>query len=254
MRFPDERPMRLTRPNVARLALPSGKRELIVFDDALHGFGVRLRGGGKRTWVAQYRIGAKQRRVSLGSVETLDPDEARKIARSILAKAHLGNDPQGEKAEARARAAVTLGSAVETYLGTYAASRLKPKTLKDTTRYLRSAWKPLHGLALHRIDRRTIAGQLAEIAASSGEITANRARTTLSAFFSWAMRQGIADVNPVVGTNRAVDERARDRVLSDQELAAIWRACREDDYGWIIRLLILTGQRRLEIGEASWSE
>src|SRR5215212_72433 len=92
-RFPDERSMRLTRPNVARLTLPSGKSELIVFDDALPGFGVRLRSGGKRTWVAQYRIGAKQRRVSLGSVETLDPDEARKIAQSTLAKAHLGNDP-----------------------------------------------------------------------------------------------------------------------------------------------------------------
>src|SRR4051794_36902879 len=143
--------MRLTRPHVARLTLPAGKSEIIVFDEALPGFGVRLRAGGKRTWVAQYRIGAKQRRVSLGSVEAVDPDEARKLARSTLAKAHLGTDPQAEKAEARAKAALTLGPMIETYLATHAADRLKPKTLHDASRVLRLCWKPLHGTPLHRI-------------------------------------------------------------------------------------------------------
>ena len=65
------------------------------------------------------------------------------------------------------------------------------------------------------------------------------------------MREGLADANPVIGTNRAVDERSRDRVLSDDELVAIWQACREDDYGRIVRLLILTGQRREEVGGMS---
>src|SRR6476659_8313647 len=116
MRFPAEGSVRLTRPHVARLSLPLGKSELIVFDDALPGFGIRLRAGGKRTWIAQYRLGLKQRRVSLGTVEALDPDEARKRAKSTLAKAHLGSDPQAEKAEARAKAVVTLGTTVETYL------------------------------------------------------------------------------------------------------------------------------------------
>ena len=49
--------MRLTRPNVARLTLSSGKSEQIIFDETLPGFGIRLRAGGKRTWIAQYRIG-----------------------------------------------------------------------------------------------------------------------------------------------------------------------------------------------------
>jgi integrase len=62
------------------------------------------------------------------------------------------------------------------------------------------------------------------------------------------MREGLAEVNPVIGTNRAVDETSRDRVLSDEEPAAVWRACRDDDYGRIVRLLILTGQRREEVG------
>ena len=49
--------MKLTKASVERLKLPEGKSEIIVFDDDLAGFGVRIRAGGKRTWVAQYRLG-----------------------------------------------------------------------------------------------------------------------------------------------------------------------------------------------------
>jgi Arm DNA-binding domain len=72
----------------------------------------RLRAGGKRVWIAQYRMGQKQRRVTIGSVETLDPDQARRAAKAILAKAHLGNNPQAAKVEAKARAHYTVGAMV----------------------------------------------------------------------------------------------------------------------------------------------
>ncbi len=65
--------MKLTKATVERLALPPGKNELLVFDEGLPGFGLRVRGGGKRTWIVQYRIGQKQRRVTLGNVETIAP-------------------------------------------------------------------------------------------------------------------------------------------------------------------------------------
>jgi integrase len=68
------------------------------------------------------------------------------------------------------------------------------------------------------------------------------------------MREGLADTNPVVGTNRPTEERSRDRVLTNEELAQIWVACRDDDYGRIVRLLILTGQRREEVGGIAWDE
>jgi integrase len=64
----------------------------------------------------------------------------------------------------------------------------------------------------------------------------------------------LADENPVAGTNKAIEEIKRDHVLTDDELAVIWRACREDDYGRIVRLLILTGQRREEVGAITRSE
>jgi hypothetical protein len=73
--------MRLTKPNLARLILLEGKSEMIVFDESMPGFGVRVRAGGKRVWLVQFRIGNKQRRITLGSVDVLDPEEAKKRAK-----------------------------------------------------------------------------------------------------------------------------------------------------------------------------
>ena len=246
--------MRLTRQTVARLVIPSPRVELIVFDEDLPGFGIRLRAGGKRTWIIQYRTGTKQRRLTLSTVEKLDPDKARKEAKERLAKVTLGVDPQAEKTEAKLKAGVTLEGVALRYLQLYAAPRLKPRTLIEVKRHLSMHWAPLRHIAIHAIHRRDVANRLSEIAAENGPIAANRARAALSALFTWAMREGIADTNPVVGTNRTAPERSRDRVLSDQELVAIWNACRSDHYGCIVRLLMLTGQRREEVGGICWGE
>ena len=64
----------------------------------------------------------------------------------------------------------------------------------------------------------------------------------------------MAETNPVLGTRRAIDERPRERVLTDDELALIWRNADGSEYGIILRLLILTGQRREEVGGMSWTE
>ena len=98
--------MKLTKATVTGPALPAGKSDAIFFDDDIPGFGVRLRAGGKRTWIIQYRVGAKQRRLKLGTVEKLDADKARDAARNRLAQVTLGTDPQKARYEARARAAI----------------------------------------------------------------------------------------------------------------------------------------------------
>src|SRR5262249_19468138 len=77
---------------------------------------------------------------------------------------------------------------------------------------------------------------------------------TLSIFFGWAMAKGPAEANPIIGTEPAVTKGARDRVLTDDELRSIWAALPDSDYGDIVRLLALTGQRRDEIGSLRWSE
>jgi integrase len=245
--------MKLTRQSIAKLSLPAGKSEAIKFDDEVAGFGLRVRAGGSRTWIVQYKVGEKHRRLTLGSTALLDPVSAREKAKDILAAVRVGRDPAGEKAEARAEAAETILALISRFLGRQRA-RLRPRSYEETERYLLKHWKNLHGLSLGRIDRRTVSARLAAIADEKGPVAADRAKAALSAFFSWAMREGLSESNPTIGTNRYHEAEPRDRVLTADELRAIWKALPDGDFGRIIKLLILTGQRRDEIANLRWSE
>ena len=219
---------------------------MIAFDEDLPGFGLRLRAGGSAVWVAQYRVGPKQRRVTLGRLATLDPDQARRAARAVLAKAGLGQDAQAERREQQAKAAVTFGAVAQLYL-TRAVAGQRPKTLAERQRYLLRHWKPFHPRPVDEVHRRDVAGRLHVVAEVHGPVASNRARAALSAFYAWAISQGLAQANPVVGTVRAGLERPRERVLSAEEIRALWRAAGTDDHGRIVKLLLLTGQRRGEV-------
>ncbi len=245
--------MRLTKASLAKLSLPAGKAETIVFDDNMPGFGLRIRAGGKRTWIAQYRLGAKQRRITLGTSETLDADEARRRAKSTLARVSLGEDPQSVKVEARAQAAVTLGAVVPKYLA-HVEGRQRAGHHADVKRYFDRHWSPLAGLALSSIDRQRVANRLLELARDNGPFAANRARAALSAFYSWAIGEGLAQANPVTGTNKPAEETPRDRFLSDAEVRLVWSCAGLGDYGAILRLLILSACRREEVAAMAWSE
>jgi integrase len=243
--------MRLSEQNVTLAKLKSKMKpdqtEIRVFDDEVAGFGVRYRGGKKATWFIQYRFGTMQRILSLGAVGTLGADNARKAARKALAKVQLGHDPYVEKEQAQAAAELTLRAVADRFLD-FKAGRLKPRSMVEVRRHLTRDWEPLGGLPIKHISKAHVAAHIKTIAKECGPVTANHARTSLSTMFTWAMREGLCDSNPVIATHRAIDEVARDRVLSDQELVDIWNACRDDDYGRIVRLLILTGQRRDEVG------
>jgi integrase len=245
--------MNLTQAAVAAVALPHGKNDLVVFDDNLSGFGLRLRRGGARTWIYQYKIGSKHRRFTIAKTSALSAAQARKAAAELHAKVKLGLDPAGEKAEGRVRAAETMGAVLDRYLA-FKRERLKPRSYIETERHLKKNARALHGLQLAKIDRRAIAARIGAIASNQGAVTANRVRANLSAFFAWCMAEGLLDGNPVIGTNRQV-EKSRERVLGDKELKAIWAATSgDDDYSAIVRLLMLTGQRADEIGGLKWTE
>jgi integrase len=244
--------MRLT-DKTAALELPKDKAEMIVFDGDLSGFGLRLRAGGSRTWIFQYKLGTKHRRVTLGSASALSAAQARKTATELHARIHLGQDPAGEKAEGRVRAAETMGAALRSYLA-FQRSRLKPGSYGEVERHLLKNCKPLHGLQLVRIDRRTVADRISAIAAKNGPVAANRTRASLAAFFAWGLREGLAEENPASFVSRR-PERSRERVLSNEELSAIWRATAGgSDYAAVVRLLMLTACRGTEIGSLRWSE
>ena len=244
--------MRLNLKTIATSVLPEGKSEMIVFDEDLSGFGLRIRAGGKRTWVYQFKIGDQNRRVTLGSVAALTPLRARETAGELHAMVRLGRDPAGEKTEGRARAAETVAVTVRTYLD-HKRKSLRLRSYDLVERHLMKYCKSLHSLPLAKVDRRAVAARISAVAAECGEVSANRTRASLSAFFAWAMREGLLDSNPVVGTNRQ-PEKSRERVLADDELKIIWDALGPDDYSTVVRLLMLTGQRANEIAALRWSE
>ena len=248
--------MKLTQNNVAALTPPEGKADFIAWDDSLPGFGVRLRGGSTR-YLIQYRCGTQQRRESLGDVRKIRLEDARAIARQRFAKVELGVDPATERAKEREAARVaklTLAAVAARYLDAKA-DRLRPNTYQQAKLHLSVHWQPLHGLPLTNVTRADVAARLQEIIKEHGRVAAARARGNLSALYTWAMKEGLADANPLIATNDPAEGiEPRDRVLSDRELALIWKHCLDDDFGRIVRLLILTGCRREEIGALRWNE
>jgi integrase len=244
--------MKLTTAAIRSLTLPPGVADRTFFDDALPGFGLRLRAGGSRNYVVQYKIGATHRRLVLGSTAALEIGKARAAARNILAAVRLGQDPAGEKLQQRAQIAETFGALLPRYLAQQR-DRLKPRSYQEVERHLLVHARPLHGRAVAQIDRRQIALRLGELIDKNGPGAAGGVRRSLSAYFSWLLREGLLDTNPVTHTN-TFKIAARERVLNDVELAAIWRALGEDQYGAIVKLLMLTGARRDEVASLRWDE
>jgi len=182
------------------------------------------------------------------------PELARREAKRLLGLVANGKDPADEKAKARLQAADTLRVIADQYLRN-AKQRLKPRTYSEIERYLLVSWKSLHPVSVFQITRRHISARIADIASDHGKVSAARARTALSSMFNWAIREGLdIATNPVLGTNRPAQPGSRERVLTETELSAIWWASGEDDYGRIVRLLLLTAQRRNEVGSMQWAE
>ena len=250
--------MKLTAKAVNALTLPAGKDDVIHFDNAMPGFGFRMRrgSGGKvlRAWVCQYRRAGATRRVLLGSAEVVNAEAARAAAKEVLAKVALGQDPQAEKADRRDKDRNSLRTLVEEFLAAKE-PRLRPRSRVEIRRYLTGGYfKAIHALPIDTITRADVAARVVAIARASGSPTAARARGALSNFFAWAMTMGLTEANPTIGSAKPAESKPRERVLSDDELSAVWRACGDDEFGKIIRLLILTGGRRKEIGDMCWSE
>jgi integrase len=255
--------LRLTDKVISTLGLEAGQDDRIFFDDQITGFGFRVRRVKKwngarsnkppsRSWLFQYRFGGRTRRLVIGQAPAVKAGRAREIAAELHAKVKLGHDPATEKRIRIERAAHTFGALVEKYLAGQQ-SEMRPRSYRQVVRHLERHSSQLHPLPADAIDRQTIAARLNSIAAESGAVTANRVRATLSAMFTWGMKEGLVLANPVIATNRRA-EKARDRVLTNTELSIVWRALKTDDYDAIVKLLILTGQRMGEIAGLQWSE
>jgi integrase len=246
--------MRLTDKTIGTLTCPTGMTERTFFDSEVPGFGLRIRSTGAKSWLCQYARHGKTKKVTLGVPPLVTVGAARAAARQIMAAKALGGDPAQERAEAREQAANTIGGLIPTFIERQR-KRLRPRSMVEVTRHLLQHAKPLHTQGIKAIDRRAIAQLLEALERDHGAAASNNTRASLSAFMTWAAKAGHIDANPVSMTNRAVQNEARERVLSDEEIATIWHALDDGgEYAAMLKLLLLTGARREEIARLRWSE
>ena len=242
-------------------ALPAD-RDSVTWDDDTPGLGLRVQGG-KRSWVVRYRVAGVQRQKTLpgglklgnardqanairtaATIDGVDRVAVRRAAAASRRKAEQADRDQRHR---------QLGKIIDGYLAG-PATKLAPRTLVEVRRYLNEAWRPLHDRDADNLDRRAIVAELERITRERGPIASNRARAYLSSCLSYGVERGLLDRNVVIGIKRLEPEITRDRVLSDEELRAVWLAAGDDDYGRIVKVLILTGQRRDEVGGMDLAE
>src|SRR5262249_7797689 len=143
-------------------------------------------------YLLRYRLNGQQKFISIGRHGSpWTPDAARTEARRLLGLVASKVDPATE----RVRPAETFIGEVERYLERKRIA-LKPRSFVEVERHLRVNAKPLHTFRLAEINRRTIAMTLADVEQASGPITRNRVRSSISAMFAWAIREGLTELNP----------------------------------------------------------
>jgi integrase len=231
------------------------------WDSAIPGFHVRHRWSNKRgrmqrTFFFQFRLPGAQGRPKIGDVGAMSADDARELAMEYYLQVRKGVSPSAEvKARKLEAARPIFTAAVERYLEARK-SKFRHRSLIEAQRYLTDDYfRSLHKMRLHKIDRDDIQPAIARIAEGSGAATGRVARATINAFFSWCMGEGLCSSNPVLETRAPEGNGSRERVLSGDELKAIWKACSTDsEYHRIVRLLALTGLRKNEVGGLRWSE
>jgi integrase len=247
--------VRLNKKTIAQLSLPADRDEQLFSDDDLTGLSLRLRRGAAgvgKSWVYRYTIAGKPRKPTLDFAGH-DLAAARKWAGDLQARIRLGYDPGRERAQVRAEAGQTVLATLRVYLP-QKKLKLRERSYRELERHLLVHFRPLHHIPLRQVIAGDVSTRYLTLANTAGRTTATNSWRSLSAFFSWCMRQGVVDRNPCLGVERFPD-RKRDRVLSAAEIKAVWDATSgDDDYSAIIRLLLLGGSRAGEIGGLKWDE
>src|ERR1700722_7132537 len=247
----------LTDVAIRALAAPESRRE--IPDGKVTGLYMVVQPSGAKSWALRYRARGKPKKLTIGPYPLVAIAEARRRATAALGDVAAGNDPAAEKASARAAARAEkddmVDAVVNDFVKLYAARNTRD--WRETERILKkdvvSRWR---GRRLGEIERKHVAKLLDEMIDRGAPVGANRVFAQLRKMCSWAVERGIIQLNPCQGINRPTTEMARERALSNHELALVWRGAEGlgFPFGPIVRSLILTAQRRDEVGGLVWDE
>ncbi len=222
----------LTEVQIKALQAPK-KGEKIYPDKSLPGFGVRVTSTGVKSFILTH--GRTRSRETIGRTGMVSLAEARAEAKRRLAEYTLGKQRPQTK---------SWRAAVDEYLEAVKAKN-RESTFKSYDRHLRKHFR-FGETRMEDVTPQTIQRALDKL--NDRQAERHHAFTSLRAFIRWAHRRHYVDRNPMERMRAPRGSRARDRVLSNEELAKVWNACGEDTFAVIVKLLILTGQR---VGEIS---
>jgi integrase len=234
---------KLTDRTVAQLPSPATGR-IDVWDQTLPAFGVRISASGSRTWIAAIRRAGTSSRITLGKHPAMQLAEARAKARAMMTGEAAAPAPRG----------ATFADFAERFLAHGRDRRgrpLRPATTRAYKFVLEKAAAQLHTKRITQVRRADIAEVLHEVAQERGDATAALTRSALGRFFGWLVETGVLETSPATRTPIYAATPGT-RVLEDGEIRAIWSA--GGQLGSILRLLLLTGARRSEVGGMRWSE
>jgi integrase len=239
---------KLTAIAVENLRPDDQRRE--IPDTLLPGLYIVVQPSGTKSWAVRYRHLGRTRKLTLGPYPRIDLKAARALGAKALRNAAEGDDP-GQKKRHRPD---SVGAAIGQFTERHLRRNYRPRPLREAERMLRvhvlPAWRDR---TIDSITRRDVRDMLDKIIDGGAPITANRVHSLVRKFFNWAVEHEILATSPVNGLKPPATESARDRILSDGELKTLWQATTQIDpvNGAMLRLLILTGQRR---GEAAGLE
>jgi integrase len=222
----------LTDLSIRALTVPN-HGQVDYWDARTPGFGVRVSQGGAKTFVAKQG----NRRHTLGRFPFTSLQMARSAAKRLLADKYVVPTPD-----------LTFADALDRFLTTHCRQKNRPSTAKETERLLRRDFLPSWGRkpvgSITKSDVLTVLEGKRERPGA-----ANHAFGAIRTFFNWCLRYDYRTTSPCAGLSLPAKTGTRSRVLTDEELAAVWRgaASAEYPYGAIVQLMILTGQRRGEI-------
>jgi integrase len=257
-----EAAVKLTMKAIEDLVCPEGRKDALAFDDEVKGLGVRVAKHSKpgaltgKNYIIQFTIAGQKRRIPIGSCSAITLKAAREAARAYLGDVAKGKDPAVERKEAR-RAdkaeALTLGKLVGQWEKLHLASR-RPNYANAATGAIRRNFAKHLEKPADKLSKATVVAVLDGLTAAGKAQMAGATARYGRALFGWAMRRGSITTSPFEGVPIA-DITERERVLTDDEIKAIWQATEGGGtFNLIVRGLLLTGQRRDEVARMERTE
>jgi integrase len=204
-----------------------------------------------------YRIGGQKQRMTLGRYPMVSLSEAREHARRVLGDVTSGSDPKGPRQESIDDR--SFGSVMERFVAEHCRVHNRASTARETERILKhdfvTRWRTRPLETITSQDVRAVLQSIRDDARPKPS-AANHALGAIRKFFNWCLEQELLTASPCTNVRRPSPLSQRDRVLTDEELGLVWNACAgtEASFGRIVRLLILTAQRRGEVTGLRWLE